>query len=121
MVKSELVYHTFLHNQSDSQSVNTKWNRDQNGEAQTQTIDKQFSEKWLFDIKKWIFGCFQWWCLSALSKCKCVFLKFDIPKASSACSERLFSGGKLVLETKCNRHDDENFEKLLLLNFGKNF
>ena len=47
-------------------------------------------------------------------------MKFNTPKASSARSERLFSGGKLVLETKRNRLGDENFEKLLLLNFNKN-
>ena len=47
-------------------------------------------------------------------------MKFNTPKASSARSERFFSGGKLVLETKCNRLGDENFEKLLLLNFNKN-
>ena len=46
-------------------------------------------------------------------------MKSNAPKASSARSERLFSGGKLVLETKCNRLG-ENFEKLLLLNFNKN-
>ena len=39
------------------------------------------------------------------------------PEASSAPSERLFSGEKLVLETKRNRLGDENFEKLLLLSF----
>ena len=32
-----------------------------------------------------------------------VFMKFNTPEASSARSERLFSGGKLVLETKRNR------------------
>ena len=47
-------------------------------------------------------------------------MKFDTPKASSAPSERLFSGEKLVLETKRNRFGDEDFEKLLLLNFNKN-
>ena len=47
-------------------------------------------------------------------------MKCNTPKASSVHSERLFSGGKLVLETKCNHLDDENFEKLLLLNFNKN-
>ena len=47
-------------------------------------------------------------------------MKFNTPETSSARSERLFSGGKLVLETKCNHLDDENFEKLLLLNFNKN-
>ena len=46
-------------------------------------------------------------------------MKFNTPEASSDCSERLFSGGKLVLETKRNRQSDENFEKLLLLNFTK--
>ena len=44
----------------------------------------------------------------------------NTPYASSARSERLFSGGNLVLETKCNRLGDENFENLLLLNFNKN-
>ena len=43
-------------------------------------------------------------------------MKFNTPKASSAPSERLFSGEKLVLETKRNHLGDENFEKLLLLN-----
>ena len=47
-------------------------------------------------------------------------MKFNTPEASSAHSERLFSGGKLVIETKRNRLGDENFEKLLLLNFNKN-
>ena len=47
-------------------------------------------------------------------------MKFDTPEASSACSERLFSGGKLVLETKLNPLGDENFGKLLLLNANKN-
>ena len=47
-------------------------------------------------------------------------MKFNATEVSSAHSERLFSGGKLVLETKCNHLDDENFEKLLLLNFNKN-
>ena len=46
-------------------------------------------------------------------------MKFDTPKASSAPSERLFNGGKPVLETKCNRLGDENFEKLSLLHFNK--
>ena len=47
-------------------------------------------------------------------------MKSNTPEASSACSERLYSGGKLVLETKRNRLGDENFEKLLLFNFNKN-
>ena len=47
-------------------------------------------------------------------------MKFNTAKASSARFERLFSGGKLVLETKHNCLGDENFEKLLLLNFNKN-
>ena len=47
-------------------------------------------------------------------------MQFNTPEASSACPERLFSGGKLVLETKHNRLGDENFEKLLLPNFNKN-
>ena len=34
--------------------------------------------------------------------------------------KRLFSGGKLVIETKSNRLGDENFEKLLQLNFNRN-
>ena len=46
-----------------------------------------------------------------------VFMEFNTPKSSSAHSERLFSGGKLFLETKCNSLGDENFEKLLLLSF----
>ena len=46
-------------------------------------------------------------------------MKFNTSEASSARSERLFSGGKLVLETKHNCLGDENFEKLLLLNFNK--
>ena len=50
-----------------------------------------------------------------------VFMKFNSSEASSARSERLFSGGKLVLETKHNCLGDENFEKLLLLDFDKNF
>ena len=49
-----------------------------------------------------------------------VFLKFNTPEASSARSERLYSGGKLVLETKRNRLGDDNFEKLLLLELNKN-
>ena len=49
-----------------------------------------------------------------------VFLKFNTPEASSAHSERLYSGGKLVLETKRNRLGDDNFEKLLLLELNKN-
>ena len=47
-------------------------------------------------------------------------MKFNTPEATSAHSERLFSGGTLVLETKPNRLGDGNFEKLLLLNFNKN-
>ena len=47
-------------------------------------------------------------------------MKFNTPKASSARSERLFSGGKLVHETKPNCLGDQNFEKLLPLNFNKN-
>ena len=47
-------------------------------------------------------------------------MKFNTPDASSAHSERLLSGGKLVIETKCSRCGVENFEKLLLLNFNKN-
>ena len=47
-------------------------------------------------------------------------MKFNTPEAFSVRSERCFSGGKLVLETKCNRHGDENFEKILLLKFNKN-
>ena len=46
-------------------------------------------------------------------------MKFDTREASSAPSERLFSGGKLVLEIKHNCLGDENFEKSLLLNFNK--
>ena len=46
-------------------------------------------------------------------------MKFDTPEASSAPSERLFSGGKLVLETKRNLLGDENLEKLSLLHFNK--
>ena len=48
-------------------------------------------------------------------------MKFDTPEASASHSERLFSGGKLILETKHNCLGDENFEKLLLLDFDKNF
>ena len=47
-------------------------------------------------------------------------MKFDTPEASSAPSERLFSGGKLVLETKRNLLGDENLEKLSLLHVNKN-
>ena len=48
-------------------------------------------------------------------------MKFNnTPKASSACFERLFSGEKLVLETKRNHLGDKNFEKLLLFNINKN-
>ena len=47
-------------------------------------------------------------------------MKFNTREASSACSERLFSVKKLVLETKCNCLGDKNFEKLLLLNINKN-
>ena len=47
-------------------------------------------------------------------------MKFNTPEASFAHSERLFSSGKLVLETKHNLLGDENFEKLLLLNSNKN-
>ena len=42
-------------------------------------------------------------------------MKFITPEASSACSERHFSGGKLVFETKCNRLGDENFENYYYL------
>ena len=48
-------------------------------------------------------------------------MEFNTPKVSSARSERLFIGGKLVLETKLNCLGDKNFEKLLLLDFDKNF
>ena len=48
-------------------------------------------------------------------------MKFDTPEASSACSERLFSGGKLIFETKCNRLGDKNFENYYyILNSDKN-
>ena len=47
-------------------------------------------------------------------------MKSNTPEASSVQSERLFSGGKPVLETKHNCLGDENFEKLLLLNFNNN-
>ena len=48
------------------------------------------------------------------------FLEFETaPEASSACSERLFSGGKIIFETKRNRLGDANFEKLLLLSVNK--
>ena len=47
-------------------------------------------------------------------------MKFNTPEASSTHSERLFSGGQLVLETKPNCLGDENFEKLLPLNYNKN-
>ena len=43
-------------------------------------------------------------------------MKFNTSEASSARSERHFSGGKLVLETERNFLGDENFEKLLLFN-----
>ena len=39
-------------------------------------------------------------------------MKFNTPEASSARSERLFSGGKLVLETCLV---DKNFEKNLYI------
>ena len=38
-------------------------------------------------------------------------MKSNTPKASSTHSERIFNGGKLVLETKCNRLGDENLKK----------
>ena len=47
-------------------------------------------------------------------------MKFNTPEASSACFERIFSGEKLVLETKRNHLGDKNFEKLLILNINKN-
>ena len=47
-------------------------------------------------------------------------MKFNTPEAFSGRSERLFSGGKLVHKTKPNRLGDQNFEKLLPLNFNKN-
>ena len=50
---------------------------------------------------------------------KRVFIQFNTPEASSARSERLFSGGKLIFETKRNRLGDANFEKLLLLSVNK--
>ena len=37
-------------------------------------------------------------------------MKFSTPEASSARSDRHFSGGKLALETKRNCLGDENFE-----------
>ena len=46
-------------------------------------------------------------------------MKINTPKASSARSERPFSGGKLVHETKPNCVGDQNFEKLLPLKFNK--
>ena len=50
---------------------------------------------------------------------KRVFMKFNAPEASSARSERLFSGGKLIFETKRTSLGDANFEKLLLLSVNK--
>ena len=47
-------------------------------------------------------------------------MKSNTPEASSARSERIFGGGKLVLETKRNGLDDKIFEKLLLPNFNRN-
>ena len=41
-------------------------------------------------------------------------MKSNTPEAFSACFERLYSGEKLVLETKCNHLGDKNFEKLML-------
>ena len=46
-------------------------------------------------------------------------MKFNAPEASSARSERLFSGGKLIFETKRTSLGDANFEKLLLLSVNK--
>jgi hypothetical protein len=48
-----------------------------------------------------------------------VYIKFNAPEASSACSERLFSGGKLIFETKRTSLGDANFEKKLLLSIKK--
>ena len=46
-------------------------------------------------------------------------MKFYTPEASSAPSEKLFRGEKLVLENKQNCLGDENLEKLSLLHFIK--
>ena len=51
---------------------------------------------------------------------KRVFMKFNAPEASSARSERLFSGGKLIFETKRTSLGDANYEKLLILSVNKN-
>ena len=49
------------------------------------------------------------------------FIKFNVPEASSAISERLFSGGNIIFETKRTSLGYENFEKLLLICVKKTF
>ena len=48
-----------------------------------------------------------------------VYIKYNTTLASSADSERLFSKGGLVFNTKRHRLHDEEFEKALLLNCNK--
>ena len=57
---------------------------------------------------------------NAFPNVKRIFMKFNTPEASSALSERLFSGGKLVSETKRNHLGEKDFEKSLLINVNKN-
>ena len=52
---------------------------------------------------------------------KCASIKFNDPEASSAHSERLFSGEKIIFETIRTSLKDANFEKLLLLSVNKDF
>ena len=79
----------------------------------------------MLSIKKYIliYWFFQYFTVPFLKSLESfissVFMEFNTPKVSSARSERLFIGGKLVLETKLNCLGDKNFEKLLLLKFNK--
>ena len=97
-LQAHSIYHAFLHNQSDSLSVNS---------YDDCLISKNES-----------LGIFN---NDSFPNVKCIFMKFNTPEASSACSERLFSGGKLIFETKCNRLGDKNFENYYyILNSNKN-
>ena len=52
---------------------------------------------------------------------KRLYMIYNTPLPSSAPVERLFSRGGLVLLSKCNRLADSRFEKLLLMQYNKEY